>query len=717
MNPRKPSLTSRLCLSLALLLFLFGVTIQPLPAVAQADGANSPRPGVDFVAGEVLVQFSSDVVQAEALNALADLGVAPQEALSGGLEVWSAPEGSELEVVKRLEALPSVVYAQPNYIYRMAGAPDDTYYSQQWAHQITNAEAAWDITTGSSDIIIAVLDTGVDLTHPEFAGKIVHPADYVTDDGDDIPQDENAHGTHVAGIAAGQGNNGQGIAGVSWNAKIMPVQVLGADGRGDTAAVREGIRWAYQHGAKVINMSLAGEYPDYYVQQAITEAHNAGVLVVAASGNEATSQPRYPAAMNHVLAVGATDHEDKWAYYSNTGTHLDVVAPGGDKRPPNIGTGIYSTTPMEMTYQMLEDLTFPEYDYFQGTSMAAPYVSGLAALILSLDPGLGPDEVEQIIKESAVDLGTPGWDSIFGYGRVDVLKALQVTLTNRLSLAPISNADKDGNYLVDWTDVDGAANYELQEDDNPSFSSPSLRYNGTASQFQVVGQPTGIWYYRVRARVNGNYSAWSNTQSVTVLPSAPVLNPIANPDQLDAYRIQWGSVAGAQRYTLEQSSTANFSKTVVRYQGTDLKYDVTGQPEGVWYYRVRAQNLAGVSAWSAVVSTEVKPSGVDAPRWKDQEEGQEELFLTNYKGNGQYTMSWQAVSGAEEYILESSSNPYFVSPQVIYQGDQLSFEVKDQRPGIYNYRVRAATPEAMSPWSITARVEVRGLVYLPLLRR
>ena len=716
MTSWNPSLAARLCLGLTVLLFLVGASFTPIQAAAQTGEANSPQPGVDFVAGEVLVQFRSGAVQAEAVSALASIGAAPERVLSGGLEVWSAGEGRELEVVERMQALPSVEHAQPNYYYRMAGEPNDPEYFRQWAYEKTGAEAAWDLSTGGPEVIIAVLDTGIDETHPEFSGKLISPADFIQSDTDNVPHDENAHGTHVAGIAAGQGDNGLGITGVSWQARIMPVQVLDGTGSGTTESVSQGIAWAYLNGAKVINLSLSGEFQDSFMQQAINDAYNREVLVVAAAGNEGTSALRYPAAMNHVLAVGATDRFDRLAYYSNTGSHIDVVAPGGDMRT-NLAGGIFSTTPTYITQQMSEDFTWPDYDFFQGTSMAAPYVSGLAALIYSLEPGLNPDEVEQIIKQSAFDLGSPGKDAVFGYGRVDVLKTLQTVIGRMLTLLAIENSEKDGSYLVDWTDIDGATTYELQEDDNPSFSSPSQRYSGAETQLQVDEQPTGVWYYRVRARVNGQFGGWSSVQTTSVLPPAPDLNAIVNPEQMDAYRIQWESVSGVLGYTLEQSSSPDFSAAVVRYQGEELKYDVTGQAGGVWYYRVRSYNLAGNSPWSVVVQTEVLPSAFEAPRWENQEDGQVEVILASGNGNRRYELVWQAVSGAAEYILEVSENPYFVAPEVAYQGDQSVLEVKDQAPGVYYYRVRAAGPEGMSPWSITARVDVRDMLYLPLLRR
>jgi subtilisin family serine protease len=707
MSKMKGSTAARLGLALAVILSLFAAVFPPAASLAQA-GPGTPQAGIDYVSGEVLVKFSPDSVRAEAQGALAQLGVIPAYSLTAEVEVWKTAEGSELAVVERLNALPGVEYAQPNYIYRTAGVPNDPAYGQQWAHQRTYAEAAWDFTTGSSEVIIAVLDTGVDDTHPEFAGKLVHGKDFI--DGDNSYRDYNGHGTHVAGIAAGQGNNGAGIAGVNWGARIMPVQVLNAQGSGYTSGVIDGIEWAVQHGARVINLSLSGPFFDQALQNAITAAHNSGALVLAAMGNEFTTDnsPRYPAAMTNVLAVAATDRFDGRAFYSNTGPHADVSAPGGEMSFFHDVNGIYSTTP---TYFVDAD-TYTSYDYFQGTSMATPYVAGLAALIFGLNTGLTPTQVEGIIKSSSDDLGLPGADADFGYGRVNVLQAVQDTLISMIALAPISNPDGDGNYLVDWTAVNGATGYELDEDDNPTFSSPSRRYNGPESQFQVTGQPAGVWHYRVRAIFGSQPGNWSSTRTAGVVPAAPVLKPVGNPDKLDAYRIEWVGAAGASGYRLEEADNPGFTGAIVRYQGPALKYDVTGQRGGkTWYYRVRAYNLAGSGAWSASAQTEVRP---DVAAWPDWGDGYE---IQNDDRNGRYEILWHAVSGAVSYILEQSLDPYFAVPQKIYDGTGPNFSVTGQAVGTWYYRVRAVTSAGMSPWSAAKMVKVDARIFLPVIRR
>jgi len=302
---------------------------------------------------------------------------------------------------------------------------------------------AWDISRGDSTIVIAVLDTGLDVTHPDVNGKNTYTGyDFIN--GDFGIQDDQGHGTNVAGIAAASTNNGLGVAGACWNCQIMPVKVCDADGNCLSSVVQNGIYWAVDHGANVINMSLAGATSGFGAilwQDAIDYAYNDGVVVAAAAGNNNedldVAYSSYPAQANHVIAVGATNEYDlrcDTSYFtclwwwpnpgSGHGSSLDVMAPGV--------LSLWST-------DLMGSLGYSTGDYstdFGGTSAATAFVSGLAGLILSVNPSLSPDQVENIIEQSAVDLGVAGRDNFFGYGRIDAYAAVSAARCYALTIVP-----------------------------------------------------------------------------------------------------------------------------------------------------------------------------------------------------------------------------------------------------------------------------------------
>jgi len=280
--------------------------------------------------------------------------------------------------------------------------PNDLLYNAyQWNLPAIETERGWALSRGSDDIVIAVLDTGVQLDHPDLKGRIAEGINLV---GEGDPEDDVGHGTHVAGIIAATVNNGEGVAGLSWRGRIMPVKVLDSSGSGTTYSVAEGIIWATDHGADVINMSLGNYASAQFLHDAIRYAYDRGVVLVAASGNDNTDQPGYPAAYPEVFAVAATDAEDNKAPYSNYGDYIDAAAPGD---------AIASTYPGN------------QYAALSGTSMASPHAAALAALIKSVNPDLTNEEVMDIMRKTAVDLGDKGRDIYFGYGRIDVMRALK----------------------------------------------------------------------------------------------------------------------------------------------------------------------------------------------------------------------------------------------------------------------------------------------------
>ena len=285
----------------------------------------------------------------------------------------------------------------------MASSADtDPLRSSQWALERLGAATVWGEANGTG-AVVAVVDTGVDAGHPDLAGQLTAAGvDYVDASGDGH-SDPEGHGTHVAGIIAAVRGNGIGVAGLAPNARIMPVRVLDATGSGWSSAIAKGIIYATDHGANVVNLSLGGPDADSATKTAVSYANSHGVIVVAAAGNQRQSgnQTNYPAAYPGVVAVASTGTSDASSWFSNTGSYVDIAAPGEN---------ILSTVP-------------GSYQYMSGTSMATPFVTAAAALAVDAGNGtLTPSSFEQSLDASAEDLGVSGWDSEYGFGMVSPLR-------------------------------------------------------------------------------------------------------------------------------------------------------------------------------------------------------------------------------------------------------------------------------------------------------
>ncbi|MHA1878929.1 MAG: S8 family peptidase, partial [Candidatus Heimdallarchaeota archaeon] len=293
-----------------------------------------------------------------------------------------------------------------------------------WGVDDVDAEEVWGGTENAVDVVagnvagqgvkVAIIDTGIDYTHPDLDGVYAGGYDFVANDND--PKDENGHGTHCAGIVAAE-DNGEGVIGVAPKTSIYAVRALDAYGSGSVSDIVAGIDWCINNDMDVISMSLGSSSPDSTLEDAVTRAYNAGIVVVAASGNDGKNAISYPAKYADAIAVGAIDSNHNLASFSNYGPEQEVVAPGVD---------IYSTMP---TYTVTLNSWWygglsKNYDQMSGTSMATPMVAGVCALILSANPNLSPGEVRNILHDTAVDLGTSGWDQNYGYGEVDALEAV-----------------------------------------------------------------------------------------------------------------------------------------------------------------------------------------------------------------------------------------------------------------------------------------------------
>ena len=362
--------------------------------------------------------------------------------------------------IKSLRGRSDVESADPNYVVKSLKVPNDPYYAYQWHYSLINLPQAWDVTTGtpaSGNVVVAVVDTGVFLNHADLtnallrdgAGKVVG-YDFIrsitsSNDGDGIddnpndPGDESGpassswHGTHVAGTMAASSNNGVGVAGVTWGAKIMPVRVIGKGG-GSSYDVIQGILYAAglpndsgtlpTQRADVINLSLGCQNCYSASEQTVfNQVRAAGVIVVAAAGNENSGQPGYPASYSGVVSVSAVAMDRSRAPYSNYGPNVDVAAPGGDTSKDSNGDGYADGVLSTLVGANLST----DYRFYQGTSMASPHVAGVVALMRAVYPGLTPAGFDALLASGALtsDLGAAGRDDVYGWGLIDAAKAVQ----------------------------------------------------------------------------------------------------------------------------------------------------------------------------------------------------------------------------------------------------------------------------------------------------
>ncbi len=391
-------------------LFFAGVLLFAGIGARPAASASLAQSGEDFAPDKVIIRVDPHAA-AGALSSCLRSANASEEKRSSQVHLskLKVPAGQVDQAIARLKSCPAVLYAERDYkVFASVTDPTDPGFASQWGLQAIHAPQGWDTSTGATSVVIAIVDSGIDLNHPDLAGKIL--PGYNTVNNTTLTQDDFGHGTHVAGIAAAIANNGIGVAGVSWGARLLPVKVLDQTGGGDLQTVYDGIMWAADHGANVINMSFGGVMTSFpqSLQDAVNYAYNKGVVVVAAAGNDGLNENVYPANLSNVVTVAATDQTNTRASFSNFGPSVDLSAPG-----VSIYSTYFSTTTNSSTYATLS-----------GTSMATPFVSGLAALLWSMPGYTTPDQVIHQMESTALDLGAAGRDDYYGYGLIQVDAAL-----------------------------------------------------------------------------------------------------------------------------------------------------------------------------------------------------------------------------------------------------------------------------------------------------
>ncbi|MBS3986215.1 MAG: peptidase S8 [Selenomonadales bacterium] len=356
----------------------------------------------DFALGQILVGFRPGTPALDVASVHASNNGQVREVIDRiGVQVVRVPAGDELRAVARYRSNPNVLFAEVDGIVHALGfTPNDPMLPNQWGLSRVEATLAWGVTRSNSTIRIAILDTGIDANHGDISPKVVAARNFSTSN---TVNDRNGHGTHVAGIAAAVTNNLRGIAGLGFDSVLMNGKVLGDNGSGTWSSVANGIIWAADNGARVINLSLGGTSHSTTLENAVNHAWGRGAVIVAAAGNSNTSTLTYPAAYANVIAVGATDQNDARASFSNFGTWVDVAAPGVD---------ILSTTPRVGRTD--------QYATKSGTSMAAPFVAGLAGLVWTTGWGTSNTAVRDRIQATVDPIVT---DQPIG-GRINAARAV-----------------------------------------------------------------------------------------------------------------------------------------------------------------------------------------------------------------------------------------------------------------------------------------------------
>ena len=548
----------------------FGALALTIAAPRPSTAATTP----EIVPGQVVVGFrTSELLDAKATEAANGVGLvlgrqrklrAARLRLNRGMSLDAA--------LARLRKRGDVEYAEPVYVLRAYSAPNDPSYSRQWSLPKIQANQAWDVWQPQSKVTLAIIDTGIDQSHPDLANVLLRdPSGNVIGFNaqtnvatGSAASDDNGHGTHCAGTAAGQVNNAKGIAGVAgWNpavpnsntyVQLMPVKVLDADGSGTDADVAEGIIWATDHGARVISMSLGGAGSSTTLSNGVAYARSRGVVVVAAAGNESTSIKSYPAAYTGVISVAATDSSDTLAYFSNYGTWVKVAAPG---------VSIYNTYPGN------------SYATMSGTSMATPHVAGEAAAILAQNSSLTASQVESLIVGN-VDPYLPfnGLTLAAGAGRINVYKALlaagggaaSVSLSS-VSLSPTSiqgGSTSTGTVSLTGSAPTGGTQVNLYSDSAVATvpSTVTVPAGQSSTTFTISTTPVSMGSTANITATAGSVSRSASLQVTTPTATLTLSSVDVSPSSLASGATATGTVAlsglagpGGASVTLTSSNT------------------------------------------------------------------------------------------------------------------------------------------------------------------
>ena len=459
--------------------FVFALSLSAWKASAENRQANRVDPSGQFVRGRLLVKFHDRIDAQHGRQIIAALGARDADEIKGiGVHVLDLPDqANEQAYIRAFQARPEVEFAElDRIVWPDEVTPNDPWYIDQWHLKKIGTPAAWSSTTGGPNIIVAILDGGVDGSHPDLAANMV--AGWNTYNNSSDTSDPAGHGTKVAGSAVAASNNSVGVAGVAWGCKIMPVRIADATGATTFSAMASGLNWAANHGARVANISYSPITDSSTVTSAAKYFQSQGGVVISSAGN--TGSFVATADSPYILTVSATDANDVRSSSSSTGNNVDLAAPGISIR----------TTARGGTYAAVS-----------GTSFSAPIVAGVAALVMTANSSLTGAEVQDILEQSADDLGATGWDTTYGSGRVNAARALAMAGGgNNVDSTPPTVSITSPSH---GSTVAGGVNVAVSASDNVGVSSISLAIDG--APFAVDGSSPYSFQWDTSAVANGQH--------------------------------------------------------------------------------------------------------------------------------------------------------------------------------------------------------------------
>jgi serine protease len=386
-------------------------------------GPSGSQSSASLVDRTIIVKYRDNITPESSTGVEETGGITGIRSIEGSS--WSAveldPSVDRNAKLEELKALPSIESAEPDRLYHIFYTPNDTYWGYQWNFTQIQADRAWDLSTGAG-VTVAVLDTGLRTDGSDAPQNVVAGYNIIANSTDTT--DDHGHGTHVTGTIAQRTNNAIGVAGIAYNSTIMPIKICDASGQCPNSAIISGLSYARTHGARVVNLSLGGPDTSVALADAVAQAISAGVVVVAAMGNDGNSVPNYPASYSNVIAVGATRFDQTRASYSNYGNNIWIVAPGGDTSVDQNNDGYVDGIVQQTLGSSCGASSLFSYCFYQGTSMATPHVSGAVALMLARNPSLTVAQIRSILGSTAKNLGSQGWDQFYGNGLVQIYDAV-----------------------------------------------------------------------------------------------------------------------------------------------------------------------------------------------------------------------------------------------------------------------------------------------------